>query len=188
MEHRVYEETPFYGEVYGTRPRRPIKYFRSASGCYICTSHQTGSSGYPLIRRMGSTMTVARWIYMMENQLDNIESLVVMHTCDNRMCINPRHLRIGTFKDNEQDKISKGRRPDGDNSAVAKLSYKKVAAIRDLYDSGYTLSDLGEMFNVAFQTISSVVNYKTWNDEEALRIQNDPNIIDAAPVTGLNQE
>lgn len=34
---------------------------------------------------------------------------VVMHTCDNRKCVNPAHLNAGTQRDNIHDSIKKGR-------------------------------------------------------------------------------
>jgi hypothetical protein len=34
---------------------------------------------------------------------------LVMHTCDQRSCFNPRHLQAGSPADNTQDMISKGR-------------------------------------------------------------------------------
>ena len=37
------------------------------------------------------------------------DGMVVMHTCDNRACFNPAHLRIGTQSDNIQDCVAKGR-------------------------------------------------------------------------------
>jgi len=43
----------------------------------------------------------------------NIQDLIVMHTCDNTVCVNPDHLRVGTIRDNMQDMISKGRRVKG---------------------------------------------------------------------------
>ena len=35
--------------------------------------------------------------------------MVVMHTCDNRRCFNPQHLRLGTQSDNIRDCVAKGR-------------------------------------------------------------------------------
>ncbi len=33
----------------------------------------------------------------------------VMHSCDNRLCINPNHLSSGTYRENTQDMLAKGR-------------------------------------------------------------------------------
>jgi hypothetical protein len=49
-----------------------------------------------------SGVRLNRLAYMMFNG-NLIEGLVVMHTCDNRICVNPNHLIQGTQKQNMQD-------------------------------------------------------------------------------------
>ena len=37
------------------------------------------------------------------------EGLLVLHSCDNPACVNPKHLRLGTYKDNYEDSMARGR-------------------------------------------------------------------------------
>lgn len=54
------------------------------------------------------------------------EDLVVMHSCDNRSCVNPQHLSLGTRKENMQDCLKKGRFKGGPPLGNKNASKNKV--------------------------------------------------------------
>lgn len=103
----------------------------------------------------------------------------VCHSCDNRGCVNPNHLFLGTNSDNVTDKVSKSRQakgekhgdtirpktPRGISHPRVKLTLQDVKNIRRLYV--YKSKELGskglaEKFGVRFQTILAIVKRKNW--------------------------
>lgn len=59
---------------------------------------------------------VHRVVFMLFNNCDLSANDIVMHSCDNPACCNPRHLSKGTHADNIQDKVNKGRQAKGINN------------------------------------------------------------------------
>lgn len=75
--------------------------------CWIWAA-RTNEWGYGTMEINGKSIRAHRLSYLMFNG-DLIPGKVVMHTCDNPVCVNPNHLRQGTHKDNSQDMVDKGR-------------------------------------------------------------------------------
>lgn len=89
------------------------------------------------------------------------EGLHVCHSCDNRGCVNPDHLFLGTPTDNMQDMLSKGRgrKARGEQVPQHKLTVEDVRAIKT--HEGRT-KDLVEIYSVSRTTIQRIRASKTW--------------------------
>lgn len=91
------------------------------------------------------------------------DGLCVCHHCDNRKCVNPTHLFLGTLADNIQDMIKKNRQARGENHGLAKLKDEQVLEIRIKYSTGeFTQKQLAEEYKIDQAGISNIVNRKTW--------------------------
>jgi hypothetical protein len=68
------------------------------------------------------------------------KGLHACHSCGNRGCVNPRHLRFGTPSDNENDKIAHGRKLMGENHPWTRMNSDLVAEIRASPESAATIA------------------------------------------------
>lgn len=79
--------------------------------------------------------------------------ILVCHHCDNRLCCNPLHLFLGTYKDNTQDMMTKNR-----GGHRKKLLKNQLEESRLLIQNGVSLCDVAKKFNVSKSTIYSEVS------------------------------
>ena len=92
----------------------------------------------------------------------------VCHHCDNRACVNPAHLFLGTNSDNMRDMRSKGRAPSntwsrGERNGSAKLTAEVVATIRARFaGGGVTQKTLASEFGISKSSIHNIVRAKNW--------------------------
>lgn len=87
--------------------------------------------------------------------------LMVLHRCDNRPCVNPAHLFLGTAADNAHDRDAKGRGARGERQGQKKLTWAAVRAIRERYRRGLG-AGLAREFGVSGAMVSIIIHRKGW--------------------------
>ena len=138
---------------------------KKTDGCWIWTPPLRKTDGYGQFH-IGKQCYVAHRMAWMLFRGPIPNGLHVLHKCDNRKCVNPQHLFLGTPADNMRDMADKGRSTAGEKHPCAKLSNQKVDEIRRRYAVGDTTQEaLGAQFGVNSQTISRVVTFTSWNKQ-----------------------
>lgn len=133
-------------------------------GCWLWAGHQDSSTGYGTFR-LGSTY--AKRAHRVAYELANgpiQKGKLVCHTCDNRMCVRPDHLFLGTIQDNLRDMKDKNRQARGGMLGRSSLTETDIIEIRRLHrTTPKSTKELGRQFGVSRQTICDIVMGRTWN-------------------------
>lgn len=136
------------------------------NGCLKCLSHCTDKDGYVRIRYKGKQERLFRVLY--EKEKGKIpKGLVLRHLCNNAWCVNVKHLKIGTYKENMQDMIKCGHsgkgkpklKNRGEKNSASKLTEKQV---KEIYLSDLGCAKLSKKYNVSKVNIRNIKNKLQW--------------------------
>ena len=115
----------------------------SKTGCWewVCCTHH----GYGTFSIGSARVRAHRFAY--ENLVGPIPPVMqVCHTCDNKRCVAPAHLFLGSAKDNQQDKVRKGRCYCQPGQSPKKVSDAMVLNIRIMYARGTSMKELASIY------------------------------------------
>lgn len=119
-------------------------------------------NGYADVKIDGRMRYAHRIVCREAHGAPNDESLEAAHSCGKRNCINKRHLRWATHKENHQDRITHGTSNRGRTNGNAKLDERAVRIIRKAAGLGCGHQSLAEQFSISRRAVSSVVAGETW--------------------------
>lgn len=145
-------------------------------GCWEWIGAIRGNSGYGAIKVKGKTLSAHRYSYeMYVGPITN--GLFVCHKCDNKKCVNPDHLFLGTNSDNMKDAYKKGRLkiPDGalkfalnSKPKSRKIKEEQLEEIRTAIKNRgtTTLKKIAETYSLAEHVIKDLSAGRTYNFSE----------------------
>ena len=129
--------------------------------------HCRTPDGYGQFRRKGKNVRAHRAAYCehLGISLESIEGQVVRHKCDNRACVNPDHLELGSPAENSKDMVQRGRSLLGEKHPKSKLTLQQVEEIRARYVR-YSKTNgsiaLAAEYGVESVTIRGVISKRNW--------------------------
>lgn len=137
------------------------KVIKSESGCWEWNSTYRTDNGYPMFywgkpsgKEVFKKAHRAAWL-LFKGEIPY--GLHVCHTCDNRGCVNPEHLWLGTHQDNMDDRNTKGRTSAGSHRYNFKRNNDLIKNIKQLRNEGVYINDLCKQLNIGRTTYFRVM-------------------------------
>lgn len=142
--------------------------------CLVWTGAKTKVRlGYGIIKISTFKTKLAHRIMWEKTNGEIPGNMLVLHTCDNSLCVNPEHLFLGTQKDNMDDARKKGRgnpkwyyekkvlpgKARGERNGTAKLTSEKVMAI---FNDDRPRKEISRVFSISNQQISNIKRKQSW--------------------------
>lgn len=118
--------------------------------------------GYPMLSKDGKKFRANRYICEMVSGSPPKADSHAAHSCGNRACVNPNHIRWATPAENIADKRAHGTIPMGERVHTAKLSEPAVREIKKMLARGEKQTAIAAKYGVTKHAISKISKGANW--------------------------
>lgn len=131
------------------------------SGCWIWERYKD-PHGYGRTSENNHPVLVHRLAWMLWRG-EVPKGMFVCHKCDNPSCVNPNHLFLGTAKDNNADRTSKGRSmPSGVRGEQHGMSAITEEQARSIFNEPGIQRDIAKKFGITQHAVWCIKAGRTW--------------------------
>jgi len=128
--------------------------------CWEWRGSKTKEGGYGKVVRNGETTGAHRYLYeTLHGELPT--RVLVMHTCNNPGCVNPKRLEPGDHKKNAEYSVQCGRHPSSYKITKHNLTVEQIEEIRK---SSQSTASLAKKFGVGYNSVWRVRKGQSWAD------------------------
>lgn len=137
------------------------------NGCWLWEGNKNGTTSiYGTCQYQGKNKKAHRISWELTNNQKIPPGMVACHKCDNKLCVNPEHIFIGTQKDNMQDCKKKGRMRTGismgEDAGMNKFSESSVRKAVELCKSGQNYAEVSKVTGISRTTLGAIMQGRVW--------------------------
>ena len=139
------------------------RFVNKSEGCWEWTGY-TATNGYGTIQRNHAPVLAHRASWEIANGAVPA-GMSVLHKCDNRRCVNPSHLWVGTQAQNMADMVAKGRSMRGAKCGRRKLTSVQADEVKLHVALGTPTPEIARKYCISRTAVYNIISGKCWKGD-----------------------
>lgn len=131
------------------------------TGCWQWMAKSQNKDGYGQFTVNKKLYLAHRFSYLIHYG-DIPQDLCVCHWCDNKKCVNPQHLYLGTHQENVTHAVKNGLSARGIRNGKAKLNEAKVTRLKSKFARGWSIGKLSRFYGLDWNSVQDILTGKNW--------------------------